>query len=299
MSRREDRGGRLFRMLTTLTGEAWDLDPVRVSESPVPDGSRPEFLPPTMPSLSAAVPRGPKGTLWLLGADGGWVTPPADGRPVTFGRNAAEMNVCIGAGDDQVSRCHGRLLHYGSEWWIRNEGRWPIQMSDSRLPMLAEQERPMSTGYTQLTIDTRRREHRLEVYVSGGSDEPPHSTVGEDDNPTAAGSVWTISIRQRMVVTVLAQRYLESGDGYPQPLPWHAVAQELNELSDASDWNERKAARVIEGLRKDLEAQGWDGPPKDLPQPIGNAINDSIIQELLNSATVTPRDLALLGIADG
>jgi hypothetical protein len=48
-----------------------------------------------------------------------------------FGRETDDVHVPIGINDPHVSRLHGVLMCDGREWWVRNEGRLPIQLPEA------------------------------------------------------------------------------------------------------------------------------------------------------------------------
>ncbi|MBA9002962.1 FHA domain-containing protein [Thermomonospora cellulosilytica] len=250
------------------------------------------YLPPTMRSLATDVPPSPAGTLFMLAATGGIAVPPRRDFAVLFGRNEPEVHVCVGAGDPHVSRRHGRLLCDGSGWWIRNEGRLPIRMPHSTL-LLSGEEMPLNPGYSPLFIrSSPRREHLLEVRIVGTA---PPGPVARPDDPTLPRRPWTLSDTERLVLTALAQRYLRQ-EAYPQPQSWRQVAEELNELTGRQEWNPHRAANVVGEVRSRLSAAGVRGLTRDeVGEPVGNALNDRLIRELLETTTLVPPDLRLLG----
>lgn len=262
--------------------------------------ARPPFrmhlLDPATPSLAVGVPPSPLGTLYVLGVDGGIAAPPRPDFAVLFGRGYPDVHVSVGAGDPHVSRCQGRLICDGSRWWLRNEGRLPIRMPAATL-LLTEQEAPLPGGYCPLFIrSTPRREHLVEVRVVGAG-SPSDVAAGSDD-ATVAPRVWQLSDQERLVLTALAQRYLRQ-ERYPQPQAWRQVSDELNELAGASTWNPHRAANVVGTVRDRLAAGGVSGLTRDeVGEPVGNALNHNLIQELLESTTLTPPDLRRLNAPD-
>ncbi|GAA2587581.1 hypothetical protein SMC26_13540 [Actinomadura fulvescens] len=250
------------------------------------------LLPPSVGSLAAGVPPAPAGTLFVLAATGGISATPRRDFAVLFGRNEADVHVCVGYGDPHISRCHGRLLCDGAAWWIRNEGRLPIRMPRSTL-LLSGEEMPLTEGYSPLLIrSSPRREHLLEIRIVGAASR--ELTAGPEDG-TLPPKPWDLSTTERLVLTALAQRYLRQ-ESCPQPQSWKQVAQELNELAGAQEWNAHRAANVVGDVRGRLSAAGVKGLTRDeVGEPVGNALNDHLIRELLETTTLIPPDLRLLG----
>ena len=251
----------------------------------------------TRTSLAAGAPPAPAGTLYVLGPDGGVVASPRSGIRVLFGRNEAEVHVTVGSGDPQVSRRHGRISYDGREWWLRNDGVLTVHMPRSRL-LLSGQETPLPTGYIPLFIKgaAPRREHLLEVRVVGN--DPVETGEADPSAETVHRQVWKLSDRERLVLTALAQRYLRQ-ELHPQPMSWREVATELNELAGREEWNPHLAANVAGQVRTRLSAAGVPGLTRDeVGEPTGNIINHNLIYELLESTTLVPPDLRLLGDTD-
>ncbi|TDD22006.1 FHA domain-containing protein [Nonomuraea diastatica] len=255
------------------------------------DRSRVDLLPVSVGDLASGVPQAPVGTLFLMAAKGGLVAPPKYGFPLLFGRNEPDVHLCVGAGDPCVSRCHGRLTCYGTEWWIRNEGRLPIRLPRSNL-LVEGAEVPLEPGYSPLFIRTGPRvEHLLEVWVVGGTADRPRA---EPHDPTGPRQAWKLEPAERLVLTSLAQRYLRQEE-YAQPLSWNQVSEELNALSGSARWTPHRAANVVERVRAALSGKEVRGLTRDeVGEPVGNALNHNLIVELLETTTLTPRDLALL-----
>lgn len=247
-------------------------------------------------SLAAGVPPSPPGTLYVLGSAGGVAATPRRNFAVLFGRGYPDVHVSVGDGDEHVSRCHGRLICDGSQWWIRNEGRLPIRMPRATL-LLSEQEAPLPGGYSPLFIRSRpRREHLVEVRIVG-SRSPADRGVGSLEE-TVAPRLWTLSDQERLVLTALAQRYLRQ-EVYPQPHAWRQVSDELNELAGAPEWNPHRAANVVGAVRERLSAAGVKGLTREeVGEPVGNTLNHNLIHELLETTTLTPPDLRQLNHPD-
>lgn len=261
--------------------------------SRVPPDTR--FLPASFGSLAGEIPPAPVGTLFVLGAAGGFVSSPHPGFAVMFGRNETDVHVCVGAGDPQVSRLHGRLTYHGHEWWIRNEGRVPIRLPRSTL-LVAGQEVPLAEGYIPLFIRTApQREHLIEVRIVGRSRTGASARPSDETVPRQS---WEINDTERLVLTALAQRYLRQ-DAHPQPLSWRQVDAELNTLAGREEWRHNRAANVVAAVRRRLTKAGVPGLTlDDVGDPVGNALNHNLIQELLESTTLMPPDLRLLSTTE-
>ncbi|NUR85966.1 MAG: FHA domain-containing protein [Nonomuraea sp.] len=251
-----------------------------------------DFLPPNHASLAGGVPPAPVGTLFALGSRGGVAAPPRPDFPVLFGRNEPDVHICLGPDDPRVSRCHGRLLCDGHGWWLRNEGKLPIRLPRANL-LVSGEELPLADGYSALFIKTAPRlEHLLEIWIVGSA--PPEPTARPDD-PTLPRRPWPLSDAERLVLTALAQRYLRQ-EAYPQPLSWKQVAEELDEL--AEPWTGPRPANVVGEVRERLHRSGVSGLTRgDVPEPVGNALNHNLIVELLETTSLVPPDLRLLGDA--
>jgi hypothetical protein len=252
-------------------------------------------LPPSVGGLAGQVPAAPPGSIFVLAAGGGFAALPTDRFEVVFGRREPDVHVCIGPDDPRMSRLQGRLVHAGTQWWLRNEGKLPIRLPQSRF-LLSGNELPLGEGYSPLFIRTsKRREHLLEVRVVGGVDAITGVT---DDTPTMAADTWRLDVTERVVVTALALRYLRQ-EPHPQPQSWKQVAADLNGASTThSDWTEKKAANVVLKVRARLSRYVGGLRLEDWGDPAGNMVNHQLIQELLQTATLRPPDLRLLDADD-
>ncbi len=258
----------------------------------------PQVLPASTRSLASGVPSAPDGTIFALAADGGFAVPP---RKFTlhFGRGKDDVHVPIGLNDPYVSRLHGVLVCDGREWWIRNQGRLPIQLPGDGM-LLSGNELRMEPGYTPLFIGSaKRRSHLLEIHVVGSR---AAAIDGEQHSRTKAPDVHDLSPVERLVLAVLAQRYLRQ-ERYPQPLSWKQVADELNLLPGGREWTSKAVAHIVALVRERLAA-GADPVPgirreDGVAEPVGNTLNHNLIQALLLSATLLPSDLHLLGESRG
>jgi hypothetical protein len=258
----------------------------------------PQVLPASMGRLADGVPEAPSGTIFVLGADGGYAVPP---RKFTlyFGRGRDDVHVAVGEDDPYVSRVHGKLVCDGSNWWIRNQGRLPIQLPGDAL-LLSGNEMRMTPGYTPLIIASAgRRSHLLEVHVAGTAGPGQDAAPGERTRPP---EVYDLSPVERLVLTALAQRYLRQ-ERYPQPVSWKQVADDLNQAVPDREWTKKVAEHIVSGVRERLAAD-HDNPvagllrDEGIGEPVGNTLNHNLIQALLRSATLLPADLHLLGDAD-
>jgi hypothetical protein len=257
-----------------------------------PEAFGTRLLPASTESLAAGVPPSPVGTLFMLAATGGIAVEPRRDFAVLFGRNKPDVHVCFGVGDPYISRTQGRLTCDGSAWWIRNEGRLPLRLPRSAL-LLSGEEAPLREGYTPLFVrGSPSREHLLEIRIVGPGRPEPRAKPSEGTWPR---QTWTLSKDERLVLTALAQRYLRQEE-YPQPQSWKQVADELNELAGETAWNPHRAANVVGEVRHRLSREGVPGLTRDeVGEPVGNALNDHLIHELLENTALTPSDLRLLG----
>lgn len=247
-----------------------------------------------MPSLADEVPEAPVGTIFVKATQGGF-TVPLRKFTLHFGRATPDVHVPVGARDRHVSRLHGVFTCDGTQWWLRNEGRLPIQMLGEE-PLLQSHEMPMPAGYTPLTIETPHpRSHWIEVHIIGAS-----STGGDADSQvsTSRSCVYDISPPERLVITALAQRYLRQ-ERYPQPVAWKQVADDVSRADPQRTWTVKKVEHIVAAVRKRL-SEGKRPIPgllreDGIGEPVGNTLNHNLIQALLKDATLLPEDLYLLG----
>ncbi|WP_238006807.1 hypothetical protein KZZ52_24470 [Dactylosporangium sp. AC04546] len=258
----------------------------------------PQMLPASMRSLAGGVPPAPPGTLFALAAGGGFAVPP---RTFTlhFGRERDDVHVAVGVGDPHVSRLHGVLTCDGSEWWIANRGRLPIRFPGDAL-LLSGHESPVEPGYTPLFIDSSKgRTHLLELHLVGaprtGPDAGQHARTSPPD-------VYDLSPVERLVLTVLAQRYLRQ-ERHPQPVSWKQVADDLTRVAAGREWTPKTAAHIVGAVRERLS--GGSDPiagirrEDGVGEPVGNTLNHNLILALLRTTTLMPEDLRLLDGDDG
>lgn len=253
----------------------------------------PQLLPPSVGGLAGGVPPAPAGSIFVLAAGGGFAAPPRQRFEVLFGRKEPDVHVCVGPDDPRISRFQGRLVCSGTEWWLRNEGKLPIRLPQSRF-LLSGNEILLGEGYSPLFIRTsKRREHLLEVRVVGTA---ARDTLAGTDTPTgtAAPESWQVDDTERLVLTALATRYLRQ-EPHPQPQSWKQVAADLNGAAGTrSDWTHKQAANVVLKVRDRLTPHVAGLRLEDWGDPAGNMVNHQLIQELLQTATLRPPDLRLL-----
>ncbi|MGP4020852.1 FHA domain-containing protein [Saccharopolyspora sp. 5N708] len=255
----------------------------------------PQVLPTWVRGLAAGVPKAPPGeepmapappgTIFVLADEGGYAVPPRRFE-LLFGRGTPNVHVPIGVDDSRISRRQGVLVCDGTEWWMRNVGKLPIQLPGDAL-LLSGQEMPVPDGYLPLFIgDPANRTHLLEVRVI--SARRIDSAVGPDSS-TEIPPTNKLTHEQRLVLTALAKRYLH-GQRHAQPATWKEVADTLNQLPGGKTWTEKTVANTVAPVRRQLAITR-----EDLPEPLGNTLNHKLIQVLLRNATLTPSDLDLLG----
>lgn len=269
----------------------------------------PQVLPDWVRSLASgipSVPRGlkslapmPPGTLYALTEHAGWAMPPDGGR-LEFGRAGTDVHLPIGVNDLRISRFHGYFHWQSGEWWMRNEGS-PVTILSPEAPMLLTgHERAMPAGYTPMLLgDPAERLHFLEVRISAPDRGRPSAGP---DAVTVPPSQFDLSERERLVLTSLAQNYL-LGMPLPQPVSWKQVAADLNEIPGGEQWIPHRAANVVAVVRERFSKHGCKPHPipgllsdERMGSPIGNALNVNLIRAMIQSTTLTPADLKLLGI---
>ncbi|MQY12460.1 hypothetical protein SRB5_25940 [Streptomyces sp. RB5] len=256
--------------------------------------SKVTLLPETAGSLSHPDRHAEPGTLFVRGSNGGMSVAPDANFTLYFGRNVPEVHVCVGAGDKKVSRRQGLITREPSGWVLRNTGKAPIRLPGSGL-VLGGDGAHLPVGYTPAFIVSAQREHLLEVRVAGRSE----SVAGWDtDRIREAETIEEtrgISDEEKLVLVCLAQRYLRN-EPSAAPLTWAQVAFELGELCPREKWSTKRAARVVEKVRLRIsEKHGVRGLVEDeIPQPVGNALNHNLIDDLLVTTTIRRADLDML-----
>jgi hypothetical protein len=251
-----------------------------------------QSLPAAHESLALGVPSSAPGTIFALAITGGIVTKPRQGRTILFGRNRLEVHVCVGEDDPQVSRQHGLLTHHRGQWRVSNTGRRPLRLPGSRMLSPDEEPIPLAEGYTPLFIQgSSGREHLLELYVTGSDGRRPPS---RHDDPTQLPRIWRLQKDERLALIVLGQHYLLH-DAHPRPLSWRQAAEQLAELQPEAGWTAKRVEHMIVSVRTRLSKGGVAGLTREeVGEPVGNALNDNLMKELLESTTLVPPDLAIL-----
>lgn len=266
----------------------WHADGMGVHKKPL--GER--LLATKHSSLALGVPQSMPGTVYVLAITGGMAMRPGEGRALVFGRNREDVHVCVGENDQQVSRRHGLLMHRRGQWEVTNIGRRPLRFPDSRLLYKDDEPIPLVSGYTPLFIrGSARREHLLELYVAGDDEKRPGCHPAD---PTLPPKVWQLTRAERLLMVVLAQRYLLH-EPYPQPLGRAQAARHLGDLQPDAGWTYRMVEHAVEGIRARLSRDGVPGLTREeVGEPVGNALNHNLIRVLMESTTLVPPDLRLL-----
>ena len=244
---------------------------------------RVEALPEDAQSLARGLPDCPPGTLFVLGDRGG-VRAGAGCRQIMFGRNEPDVDVFVGGGDPGISRRHGMLCRQSDGWTLRNIGALPIRFPGSWM-LPPGREELLGAAYTPLFIRTGPdREHLVEVRVAAGP--PP---VPEPPDPA-----WTLSGRERLVLTALGERYLRH-EAHPNPRSWAGTAALLRELQPDARWTPKRAEWAVANVRHRLVSSGINGLTREqVGEPVGNSLNHNLLLELLISTSLVPPDLRLL-----
>ena len=276
------------------TGHAFsdvEVEEHDVEERPGAGGDD-ERLVPARGSLAFGVAPSEPGTVFALAVAGGIVVGPREGRTVLFGRNRPDVHVCVGEDDRLVSRQHGELAYRRRRWWVRNIGKRPLRLPGSRLLHPDEEALPLAEGYTPLFLSgAHGREHLLELYVAGSGGQRPPS---QHRNLTQPPRMWRLRADERLALIVLGQRYLLH-EARPQPLSWRQAADQLAELQPGAGWTGKRVEHMVVAVRDRLSRGGVAGLTREeVGEPVGNALNDNLLRELILSTTLVPPDLALL-----
>lgn len=255
----------------------------------VPD----RLLPTSHASLAHGVPAAARATIFALSVAGGISVGPKEGRTLVFGRNRPEVHVCVGEDDPRVSREHGVLEHRGDRWWIRNTGRLPVRLPGGRLLFAEEEPVPLAEGYTPVFVrGSSHREHLLELFVTGADGGRP---AARHRDATQQPVLWRLDDDERLVLVVLGQRYLLH-EHRPQPLSWRQAADQLAELQPDAGWTPKRVEHAVTAIRTRMSRGGVPGLTREeVGEPVGNALNDNLIRELVLSTTLVPPDLEMLG----
>lgn len=243
-------------------------------------------------SLARQVPATVPGAIIALAVTGRVDSAPVDGSTVVFGRNRPDVDICVGESDLRVSRRHGALTRRAGAWWVSNLGQLPIRLPRSRWLFPEEDPVPLAEGYTPLFIrGTRDREHLLELFVAGQDGGRPAVPHGAATEPPRR---WRLTDDERLVLVVLGQRYLMH-EANPQPLARQHVAEVMAELRPGEQWSHKKVEHLVAAVRVRLSREGVPGLVREeVGEPVGNALNDNLMRELVLSTTLVPPDLALI-----
>jgi hypothetical protein len=228
----------------------------------------------------------------MLGVSGGIAVTPAEHRTILFGRNRPEVHVCVGEDDPKVSRRHGMVGYRDGHWWVSSTGIRPLRVAGARYLFPGEDALPLPQGYTPLFVGgSRKREHLLELYVTGAEGVRPTARHGDRTEPPRS---WRLERDERLALIVLGQRYLWH-DFHPQPLTWQQTARQLAELEPGEAWTAGRVERLVVGVRARLAGSGVPGlTGAEAGGSAGNTLNQNLLTTLMLSATLVPRDLALL-----
>lgn len=135
------------------------------------------------------------------------------------------------------------------------------------------------------------REHLLELYVTGPAG---HRPAPRHRDVTQPPRTWRLDAEERIALIVLGQRYLFH-EALPQPLSWRQAAVQLAELQPDADWTGKRVEHLVVAVRNRLSRGGVAGLTREeIGEPVGNALNDNLLRELVLSTTLVPPDLALL-----
>jgi hypothetical protein len=243
-------------------------------------------------SLAYGVPDAAPGTIVAQSLAGRVVFPAREGRSWCFGRGGPDVHVCVGQDDLRVSREHGTVTYRQGVWWVENVGTLPLRLPGSRMLLAGEEPVPLSTGYTPLFVHgSPRREHLLELFVVNVEGRLP---VPRHADATQPPRIWRLTEDERLVLTVLGQRYLRH-EAFPQPLTWQQTAVVLDELRPDDGWNAKKVEHLVVKIRQRLSRGGVPGlTMEEIGTPVGNALNDNLLRELVTSTSLVPADLATI-----
>lgn len=243
-------------------------------------------------SLAFGVPPSAPGTIYALALSGGIALASRDGHVIAFGRNRPQVQVCVGEDDPQVSRQHGVIACHRGQWQVSNTGKRPIRLGGLRYLFPGDEPVPLPDGYTPLLIaGSAKREHLLEIFVTGPDGARPVARHAERTRPPRT---WSLKPDERLALIVLAQQYLYH-DFHPQPLSWAQAAEQLAELQPCAAWGPKRVEHLVADVRDRLSRAGVAGLTREeVGEPVGNALKENLIRELMHSTTLVPRDLAQL-----
>ena len=236
------------------------------------------------------------GVLTVRSISGTFVAEPVDGQTVSFGRNPEEVDVCAGGEDEHVSRRLGLLVCRRGTWWLSNIGKSLIELPQEQWLRPRDEAIPLQAGDTTLfAIGTAGRRHVVELHISGTDDDAPPARHRAD---TRQGPKWDLSPQERLVLAALGQRHLTNAPD-PQPLGRVQVAELLNDIEQTDAWDVKRVDRVVKNVRERLAARGVPRlRRKEIEEPIGNALNNNLLKELVRTMSLVPEDLDLLDPPD-
>lgn len=241
------------------------------------------------------------GTIFVLGPEGGYAVPPRR-YTLLFGRDRDSVHVPIGTDDPDISRKHGVFTCAGpdGEWWLRNTGRRVIELPDG-IFVLEGHERLIEPGHTPMRIhSSNQRSHSVDVHVVGAGDCGLRSISSTSAPTVPPRDVYELDPQERLVLTVLAKRYLEGLELHPLPLTWEQTAEYANASpSSTKCWTHRTVANTVDKVRDRLHRLGVRGLTREeVGEPVGGTLSQNLIRELIKSATLEAQDLRLLGEID-
>ncbi|WP_410599901.1 FHA domain-containing protein [Amycolatopsis sp. lyj-90] len=230
-------------------------------------------------------------TLVARTLDGGYSCEPGEGRRVSFGRNHHDVHIPLGVDDRRVARECGELTFHDGLWRVRNTGKVPIRLG-FRLVLPDGEPLPLGPGYSTLLVEgSPGRVHALELRVVGRDHAIP---VARPNDETVVPATWRLTAGERVVLTMLSQRYLLH-EPEPRPLSLRTVAASLAELQPEVSWTTKRVEHIVTAVRTRLARDGVPALTKEeVGEPVGDALKRNLIRELLTSATLTPADLDLL-----
>jgi hypothetical protein len=250
-----------------------------------------QWLPPSRGDLGRGGRGGEAGAIIVASELGGLRWTPKPGRVIVFGRNFHDVHVCFAESDPGISRCQGTVTFRADQWWLAGTGRVPLRLPNSLWLHDGDEPIPLEPGYTPVVArGVCRSEHLLEIYVAA-QDRTPSA---RHRDPTSDHAGWRLSPDEKLVLVALGQRYLLR-EPWPQPWTRTATAKLLAELEPHAGWTSRHVENLVKGVRYRLSRAGVTGLTRvEVGEPVGNMLNHNLMQELISSGTLVPRDLELL-----
>ncbi|MFG1635838.1 hypothetical protein [Pseudonocardia alni] len=136
------------------------------------------------------------------------------------------------------------------------------------------------------------RGHALEVRVSGP--EPGGTGALPPDAHTYEPPVWPLEPDERRVVVLPARRHLQ-GDSRPTPQRWRQVGEGMLALAPEAGWTHRRAEHTVRAVRERLSSAGVAGLlAEGVEPPVGDALDENLVAELVRSRTIAAADLDAL-----